>query len=210
MISGRASAILVWLAVSAAAVADIPSFDVGTLLASLAREPPQTIEFLEARSSALLERELVLRGTLEYRGRGKLTRIVSTPYAERTDIDGDSIRIQRANRPERDFSLGRAPGLGGFLTGLAAILAGDREALEREFELSVAGAETGWQLTLVPRSNEVRARVEMIRLRGAGAAPLCIVTVEKGGESRAELLLGEAAANPEYARQRALHCGELS
>ncbi len=210
MISGRASAIPVWLVTAAAAVADAQSADVDSLLASLVREPPQKIEFVEVRSSTLLERELVLKGMLEYRGRGKLSRTVSTPYVERTDIDGDAIRILRPNRPERSFSLGRAPGLGGFLTGLVAILGGDREALEREFELSLADGETGWQLKLVPRSKEVRARVESIRLRGSGAAPLCIVTVAKGGGSMTELLLGEAATNPEIARQRALYCGDSS
>ncbi len=209
MISGRASATLLWLALSAAGAASLRSAELDSLLASLVRDPPQTIEFLELRNSALLEEELEIRGTLEYRGSGNLTRTVSTPLSERTDIDGDVIRIQRGNRPERVFSLARAPGLGGFLTGLTSILAGDREALEREFELSLAGAETDWELTLVPRSAEVRARLEAIRLHGAGSTPLCIVTTTKAGATDTVLLLGEAATTSDPARKRAMHCGGL-
>lgn len=207
MISGRASAALLWLVLSpVAAAADGPAHSVESLLAALAREPPQSIGFTEIRSSALLDRELVVSGTLEYAGPGKLSRSVLTPYAERTDIDGDEVRIYRAGRPERRFSLKRAPELGGLLTGFAAILGGDRAALEREFELSLANGAAGWQLTLIPRSNRARARVASIRVRGVDEAPDCIVTVANDGGATAELLLGTPASDPDIARQRALHC----
>jgi hypothetical protein len=181
--------------------------DIDTLLAALAREPPQSIVFTEIHSSALLESELVVRGTLEYAGPGKLARIVTTPFAERTDIDGDSVRVQRPDRPERRFSLKRAPELGGLLTGFSAILAGDRAALEREFELALVNGAAGWQLTLMPKSE--RARIMAIRVRGVGDSPACIVTAGKDGNAAADLLLGSAAADPDVARQRELHCAAL-
>lgn len=209
MISGRASAALLWLVLSpVAAAAGGPAQEIESLLAALARQPPQSIAFTEIRSSPLLDRVLVVSGTLEYAGPGKLSRIVTVPYAERTDIDGDKVRIYRAGRPERRFSLKRAPELGGLLTGFAAILGGDRVALEREFELSLANGAS-WQLTLTPRSSRLRARVASIRVRGADDAPDCIVTVTKNTGAEAELLLGAAATDPDIARQRALHCVAL-
>jgi hypothetical protein len=197
---------VLWLVVSlSATAAAAPSID--SLLTALAREPPQSIVFTEFRSSALLEGELIVSGTLEYAAPGKLSRIVTQPYEERTDIDGDEVRITRAERPDRRFSLRRAPELRGLLTSFSAILGGGRAALEREFELSLATAEAGWQLTLIPRSKRARTSIGSIRVRGADDTPACIAIGGKGGESTA-LLLG-AAAGPDAAAQRTKQCGVL-
>lgn len=207
MISGRASGALLSLILTAPAAAQ--AYDIDTLLAALAREPPQSIAFTEIHSSALLDREFVVSGTLDYTGSGKLSRVVTAPYAERTDIDGDSVRIYRADRPERHFSLKRAPDLGGLLTGFSAILDGDRAALEREFELALVDGAMGWQLTLKPKNSRSRARIMAIRVRGTGDAPACIVTVAIDGNAASEVLLGSAAGEAEMAGRRAVHCAAL-
>jgi outer membrane lipoprotein carrier protein LolA len=208
MISGRVSGALLSLVLTLPAAA-AQVYDIDTLLAALARKPPQSIGFTEIHSSALLERELVVRGTLDYAGFGKLSRIVTEPYAERTEIDGDSVRIFRTDRPERRFSLKRAPELGGLLTGFSAILGGERATLEREFELALANGAVGWQLTLKPRGTRAQARIMAIRVRGAGDTPACIVTVAKNGGATTELLLGNAAAAADIAEQRTTHCAAL-
>jgi hypothetical protein len=208
MISGRVSVALLSFIV-ASPVAAPPDYNIDTLLAALAREPPQSIVFTEFHSSALLDRELVVSGTLDYAGPGKLSRIVTAPYAERTDIEGDTVRIYRADRPERRFSLKRMPELGGLLTGFSAILGGDRAALEREFELAFVNGAAGWQLTLKPKGARARARIMAIRVRGIGGAPACIVTAAKDGNAASELLLGGAAVDPDIAGQRAMHCAPL-
>ena len=187
-------------------MAGVSILDVDALLASLVRKAPETIPFLEVRASPLLEREITIEGMLEYLGPGQLTRNVTAPYVERTVIDGDVVRVRREGRPERTFFLGRAPGLGGFLAGLAAILSGDRATLEREFEISLTGTTDDWQLTLVPHSREVRERVDRIRLRGAYDSARCIVTVSADGATASELVLGGAVAAAGSAEQRARHC----
>ncbi|MEX2150093.1 MAG: LolA-related protein [Steroidobacteraceae bacterium] len=208
MISGRFSAAL-WCVTLLAPAAAWSNDDLDSLLATLVREPPQSIAFTEFHSSALLDRELIVSGMLDYAGPRKLSRIVVAPYAERTDIDGDDVRVLRADRPIRRFSLRRAPELGGLLTGFSALLSGDRAALEREFELALAQGTGGWQLTLEPRNARVRARIAGIRVRGAGDAPLCIVTVAQSGGRTTELLLGNAATDPDAAGQRDRHCAAL-
>jgi hypothetical protein len=210
MTSGAADAILwSWLALTPAAAAATGSADARSLLASLAREPPQSIAFAEIHSSPLLERELVVTGTLEYTGTGKLSRIVTAPHQERTDIDGDEVRIQREGRPERRFSLRRAPELGRLLTAFSTMLGGDQAALEREFELEYAVAADGWQLELLPRGGGEHDRIGSLRVRGSGDLPACIVVMNREGGVISELLLGAAATDPDRARQRALHCGAL-
>jgi len=197
---------VLWL-VAALAPAAEPVSSIESLLTALARAPPQAIAFTELRSSALLEGELIVSGTLEYAAPGKLSRIVTQPYEERTDIDGDEVRITRVDRPERRFSLRRAPELRGLLTSFSAILGGDHAALEREFELSLATAAADWQLSLIPRSKRARASIGSIRVRGVGDTPACIAIGGNDGETTA-LLLG-AAASPDAAGQRTLHCGVL-
>lgn len=206
MISGRVSATLLALNLAAPA-ALAQARDIDALLAALAREPPQSISFTEVHSSRLLEHELVVSGTLEYSGPGKLSRVVAKPFVERTDIDGDSVRILREGRPDRQFSLKRAPELGGLLTGFLAILGGDRAALEREFELAFVDGATGWQLTLSPKNIRAQARIAAIRVRGAGNAPDCIVTVPGDGDAVTELLLGDAARDG--TGRRTILCAEL-
>jgi hypothetical protein len=209
MISGRVSVTLLWFALAPSpAAGDTTGGSVGSLLAALAREPPQSIAFTEFRSSPLLDRALIVTGTLEYAGPGRLARIVTSPYTERADIDGDNVRIQRADQGERRFSLRRVPELGGLLTGFTALLAGDRAALEREFVLAYTDGANGWQLVLTPRGSRARARIENIRVRGAGDVPACIVTTPSKG-APTELLLGAMSANAGDADLRAAQCALL-
>src|SRR5262245_45648986 len=86
MSSGFADAAVAgWLLLAAGAA---EAADLDGLLRSLAREPPQSTAFVETHRSALLDRDLIVSGELEYRGPGQLSRVVTEPYRERTVIDG--------------------------------------------------------------------------------------------------------------------------
>ncbi len=207
MISGPAK-VLLWIALAAAPAAAAEPRDLDALLAALARDPPQSIPFAEFHASRLLKQELVVTGTLEYAGTGKLARVVTAPYQERTDIDGDLVRIERAGRPERRFSLARAPALGGLLVGISALLSGDRAALEREFTVAQRAAGDAWQLELTPLQAIAGVIASTLRVRGVADAPRCL-TVLRDGRVASELLFGEAATAPDFAGSRASHCGAL-
>ncbi len=166
--------------------------DLDSLLRSLAREPPQTIAFVETRRSPLLTQDVVVSGVLEYRGTAQLSRVVTEPYRERIDIDGSDVRIQRDGRPERRFSLRRSADLGSLLPAFSALLTGDRPALEAGFETSVEFLPDGWRLDLVPRRAGRQDRIEVIRVRGEGDAPTCIAVMQDGATS-AVIRLGSAA-----------------
>jgi hypothetical protein len=191
MTSGAADGCLVgllWLAAGAAGAQDLDA-----LLRSLARAPPQAIVFVETHRSPLLEKELVVSGVLEYRGEGRLSRVVSEPYRERTDIDGSDVRIQREGSPERRFSLGRSAELGGLLAAFSALLAGDAAALEARFEVSAEFVPDGWRLDLVPKHQAVEERVAKIRVWGRGDAPACIAVLAPDGRAATTIRLGAAA-----------------
>ncbi len=170
------------LAANAAGAADLDS-----LLRSLAREPPQSIAFIETHASPLLEGELVVSGELEYRGDGKLSRVVNAPYHERIDIDGTDVRIQREGRPERRFSLRRSAELGGILSAFSALLSGDRAVLESSFEPTVEFRPDGWELDLAPRQAD---HIGRIRVWGKGDAPSCIAVLASDGSMATMIQLG--------------------
>lgn len=194
MIFGAVEACLGALLLLASGAGDVAELD--ALLASLARQPPQTIAFVETHRSPLLEGDLVVSGELEYRGPGRLSRIVTAPTRERTDIDGTDVRIQREGRPERRFSLRHSAELGGLLSAFSALLAGDRAALEESFTPRLERGPEGWQLDLVPRSMQAGDRIERIRVRGRGDAPASIEIVTKDGTAGSIIRLGEQARVP--------------
>lgn len=181
-----------WLAPAACRAA----LDVDTLLQSLARPAPAMTPFVEVRYSKLLDRPLIAKGVLEYRGDGTggstLVREVQSPFRERTEIRGETVSIQRAGKPPRRFSLKRAPELRSLLAGFTAVLGGSRASLEQDFHLTLAGETGHWTLTLTPRSDRVGKHVRDILVKGHGDEPRCIVVTQPEKPSSV-MLLGQVA-----------------
>lgn len=167
--------------------------DLDSLLQSLARQPPQTVAFVEIRRSPLLTEDRVVSGVLEFRGAEQLSRIVTEPYRERIDIDGSGVTIAREGRPVRRFALRRSVELGSLLPAISALLTGDRRALEASFETSVNFRPDGWRLELEPRQAASRERIEIIRVHGAGGEPSCIEVLQDA-MTAAVIRLGATAA----------------
>jgi hypothetical protein len=186
----RRLAVLVWLPASLASSA---TFDPDVLIAKLAREPPATIEFAEARFSPLLSEPLVVAGQLSYLGAEGFDRQVEAPYREHTAIRGASVRVEREGEPVRTFALKRAPELGGLLASFVALLSGDAAAVAREFSVVATGDDAAWRLDLTPLDARQRRRLLEIVVSGAGDEPKCfaVLTAQGGGSV---MLLGEGAA----------------
>ena len=197
MISGLTEACLAaWLLLGAGG-AEAPPLD--RLLRSLARQPPQTVPFVEVRRSPLLDEDLVVSGELEYRGPGRMSRVVTAPYHERTDIDGTDVRIHREGRPERRFSLRRSAELGSLMSAFSALLGGDRAALEQVFEPRAELRADAWQLDLLPRVGVPQGDVEKIVVQGKDSTPACISLWTRSSGQAAVIRLGEAAQDAKQA-----------
>jgi hypothetical protein len=197
MISGLTEACLAAWLLLAAGGAEASAVD--ELLRSLARQPPQTVPFVEVRRSPLLDQDLVVSGELEYHGPGRLSRVVTAPYHERTDIDGTDIRIHREGRPERRFSLRRSAELGSLMSAFSALLGGDRAALERVFEPRAELGADAWQLDLLPRAGVMQGDVEKIVVQGKDSTPACISLWMRSSGQAAVIRLGDAAQDAKQA-----------
>lgn len=169
------------------------ALDVDTLLKALAHPAPATTPFVEVRYSKLLDQPIVVKGQLEYHEDGTLVRAVSAPFRERTEIQGETVNVQREGKNPRRFSLKRAPELRSMLGGFAAVLGGGRSALDKDFNLDVSGETDQWTLALTPKSTQMGKYVHDIVIQGAQREPRCIVVTQPDNEASV-MLVGAAAA----------------
>jgi hypothetical protein len=182
-----------WLAacyLAPSARAQAPEAD--ALIAGLARTPPSSVAFAEARFSPLLVQPIVVAGELSYPAPQSLERIVTMPYRERTAIRGDSVTVERDGERARTFALRRAPELRGLLTGFVALLAGDVAAVRTDFSIAVSGSPDAWQLELVPTEANVERRLTSLVATGAQGELRCF-TIRSAQGGTTVMLLGAAA-----------------
>lgn len=135
-----------------------------------------------------MAKPLVVSGELEYLGPDALARTVHVPFEERTEIRAEVVTMARQGEKPRRFSLKRAPELRALLNSFSAVLAGNREALDREFELAVSGDDSAWTLLLTPKDARVRKQVRDIEIIGKNSEPLCLVTTEPDSDATVTLL----------------------
>ncbi len=167
------------------------ALDVDALLKSLAHPAPAVTPFTEVRYSKLLDQPIVVKGQLEYHEDGTLVRAVNDPFKERTEIQGETVSVQRAGKSPRKFSLKRAPELRSMLGGFAAVLGGGRGTLDDDFNLAATGEKDLWKLSLTPKSATVGKYVKDIVIQGSQGEPRCIVVTQPDSESSV-MLVGAA------------------
>jgi hypothetical protein len=163
----RRLAAVVLFAACRFAVAGDDAFSLPDLMQELAKVPAAEAQFTEVRQLGLLRAPLELRGTLRYERPNRLERRVSFPYEETVRIDGDEVSLDNpARRVHRKFSLAKLPAAFAMIEGLRATLAGDLGALERFYQVKLAGARAAWVLSLTPRDADVASLLAQVRLRG--------------------------------------------
>ena len=183
-----------WTAPSAAPPDDATpasAIDAGWILSKLARPAPTHTDFVELRGSKLLKAPLRIEGQYSRPADDTLVRAVHAPYVETTTIRNGEAKIER-NGKVRTFSLDRAPELQGLQASFGAMLAGDREQLERFYAIDASGTRQAWSLQLVPRDKALAAKVRDIVLHGRGAELRCIETRPVQGDTQRTLLAGAA------------------
>lgn len=166
--------------------------EAGWILERLVRPAPSRTPFVELRHSRLLRTPLRLAGEYRRPAAGTLVREVRVPYRETTTLEGGGALIEREGRAPRRVQLDGAPELAGLGGSFEALLAGDREVLEREFELRAEGSRGAWTLHLVPRDPALRELGTLV-LKGRGSELRCIeADGGDGGEPQRTLLSGAA------------------
>lgn len=159
----------------AAAACSLPcagdeTFGLPALMRALAAVPAAEARFTEVRRLQVLTAPLELRGTLRYVRPDRLERRVQAPYVETILIEGGRVSVDSPSRGvRRSYALASLPAAYALVESLRATLAGDFAALERHYQLKLAGTREDWLLGLTPRDPGVAAMLAEVRLHGAGS-----------------------------------------
>src|SRR5262245_4520535 len=153
------------------------------LMAALASTESSRATFVETRHSALLKTPLVLRGTLAYQRPGFLEKHVLHPYDERIVLEGDTLTVENRTRSTTfTASKSSSSGIAALVDGMRAIRAGDLGALERYFEVKVAGERDSWSLTLKPADEQLRRYVQAVIVSGTQSRLTRVEVEESKGD----------------------------
>ena len=143
------------------------AFDIGQLMADLARHKGGRAKFVEKKYIALLDKPVVATGEMTYTAPDRLEKLTLTPKPERLLLERDQLSIERDKR-KLTINLAAQPEALAFVDSIRGTLAGDRSALERNYALHLAGTTDKWVLTLLPSDQKIAALVLRITVSGSG------------------------------------------
>lgn len=155
--------------------------------------------FVEVRDSRLLKEPLRVSGEYRRPDAATLVREVRSPYTETTTIRDGQASIERSGKT-RTFALSRVPELAGLQASFGALLAGDRAALEKMYDMRVEGTRAHWTLTMLPRDRQLASRIRQVALFGRGAELRCVETTPGKGSEIQRTLMASAARDAASAK----------
>lgn len=174
------SAALFASGMAASASAQAPSLD--ELLARFRQVQGFECRFREEKRIALLRTPIVSEGTVHYARPGRLVRRVVQPGAQVVLVDGGRLRMRDGDRVET-IDLASQPIVRSFVDTFGQLLAGDRAALERTYQLAYETREgSQWTLALRPRGPPLDRFLREIRFEGDGIALRAMVMIEVSGD----------------------------
>jgi outer membrane lipoprotein-sorting protein len=159
-----------------------------SLLAGMAKTPPVSTPFVLVSYRGVLDRPLVVSGTLRWLGGDNMERDIAKPFRETAKIADGTITVQRGSGEVQRMPLARAPQSGAMLAGFHALLGGDVSALQKDFTLSAQGSEAHWVITLTPRTDALKRQIASLVIDGRDREPRCLTMTDANGDSSITLV----------------------
>lgn len=178
----RLAPIVLGLAFAMTSPAVLAAWDIQQLMDSLAQNRSSQASFVEKKTIAILEKPVESSGQLFYTAPDHLEKRTLKPKPESMVIDGGDLLIERGRQKHR-LQLQAYPELAAFIDSIRGTLAGDRQALERNYQLSLEGTAERWTLQLLPRDDKMLAVVQRIRITGARDQVRSIEITQADGDS---------------------------
>jgi hypothetical protein len=161
--------------------ANAQGFDVHEVLTNTAVTPPDRVSFREERHNPMFKQPIVLTGHIDYIKKGRLRKVIETPFSESYLITDTFIEISREGTSQR-LSLSKSKAMRTMLSGIEAVLAGDTDKLSSQFQLELTGTEHDWFLRLKPKSNRLAKHLTSMLVRGNETNIISIRIDVKPGE----------------------------
>ena len=144
----------------------LAAWDLQQLMDTLAQTKSARATFVEKKNIALLDKPVESSGELLYTAPDRLEKRTLKPKPESIVINGGELLIERG-RQKHQLQLQAYPELAAFIDSIRGTLAGDRNALERSYQLSLEGNAERWVLQLQPLEPKMLAVIQRIRITGA-------------------------------------------
>jgi outer membrane lipoprotein-sorting protein len=171
------------IALLAGTAAGAAEWGVEQLMRELARVKSAKAGFVERKEIAILSAPVESSGTLLYSAPDRLEKHTVLPRAESLVLERDRLTVEsKALNQRRTFALRDHPEIGAFVESIRATLAGDLDALNRHYQVSLEGSESAWRLTLKPTDAGMRKFVSEIRLSGKHDAVVSVEITETNGD----------------------------
>ncbi len=149
---------------------------------ALSAVPAADGKFTERKYLSLLDQPLILRGRVRYRAPDYVEKVYDDPNSERYEVSGDNLTIAFPDGRRRYLSIDRHPVLRAFVESYRGTLAGDRETLNRYFDIALSGAMDAWELRLTPRLPALAQILSAVIMRGREGRVLSVETLEVNGD----------------------------
>ncbi len=157
-------------------------WNIEQLMQSLAATRSGHASFIEIKSIAILDKPVESSGELFYSAPDRLEKRTLKPRAESMLLDKGKLTVEQRGK-KHVLRLQNYPEIAAFIDSIRGTLAGDRKALEHNYQLSVQGDEQSWNLTLLPIEAKMKKVVAKIRIAGSGNLLQTIDIEQADGDS---------------------------
>lgn len=192
--------------IAAERLEEAPGIGLEERLQQLADQAGAPLHFEETRSSGLLAEPITVRGRLIYDPvTEQLTKQVDSPRPARLSVTETHLVAQVGDGRLRRLPLAQRPDLAALLVAVRALLAGQVDTIEAQFQPSLETDEAGdqWSLSLRPRDPRLAEDLERLEILGSGDQIHTLQATLKSGIQRMRILppdpepLPEPEAGPE-------------
>lgn len=164
----RCAAALLCLMALAVPTAQAADFKLPELMKLLQQQKSGTASFVETRHLALIDKPLESSGELSFNAPDRLEKRTLKPKPELLVLEGDKLSITQGDKRPYTVSLQQHPEVATLVDSIRGTLAGDQQALEKNYALELSGTADKWLLLLTPGPNALAKIIRRIRIAGAG------------------------------------------
>ena len=168
------------------------AWDVEALMRQLAQKPSGQARFTEKKYIAMLDRPVESSGELRYQAPDRFEKHTLKPRAESMVLAQGTLTLERSGR-QQQMRLQEYPEIAALVESIRGTLTGDRDALERLYQLRLDGTEARWALVLVPRQARMRGVIQRVRIEG-GQGEVRSVEIEQSDNDRSVMTIDKVAA----------------
>jgi Outer membrane lipoprotein carrier protein LolA-like len=176
---------IVLISVAAAGLAGGPaaSCELSDVLKARAAITKSEATYAEQRHVHYLTEPVSAAGRLLYLAPDRVQMIVERPKAESFTYQGGVLSIEGDTAAAgKEIPVDSQILLSTLFSALVGTLSGDEARLRSKFDLFFTDADCAWQMTLVPKAERARAKVEGIDFKGTKGAIEQIVLKLKNGD----------------------------